>query len=96
MLPPTVDTFEKLLVFAALALESVAINKEVVLRLQDGSTETRKLIDLGDFVDNSNSRRFAVSAYIPVPLDAHVSPNKLFSIALPVADANVGADYITA
>lgn len=95
-IPAVVDSWEKLFVFAALGLESVSRDKEVVIRTEPGKTETRNLIELADFLDDANKRRLSIVAYMNIPLDADVSSGKLFSKVLSISNAEVGADYKTA
>lgn len=94
--PSVVDTLEKAFLQCALALESVASDKEIIVRLEGGSRRSDPVIQLTDFKDAGGTRQVLVVAYIPVAADADVTAGKLFSKALGIANTSVSADYKTA
>lgn len=94
--PSVVDSLEKAFLQCALALESVASDKEVIVRLEGGSRRSDPVIQLTDFRDANNVRQVLVVAYVPIADDADVTAGKLFSKAQGIANASVSADYKTA
>jgi hypothetical protein len=72
-IPSHVNTFERLLVFAAMAIQSSANGKTVSVRAGEGPTPECQ-VQIG--VGADNVARFAVSAYIPVDMNAINDPSE--------------------
>lgn len=93
--PASVNTVEKAFLQAALALESVASDKETIVKLEGGARRTDPTIELRDFRDANDVRTVLVVAYIPIEPDADVTAGKLFTKALEISTANISANYKT-